>query len=159
MAYGSWITIAVVLIIVVALFFLIRAWLANPLITSYPDLNDENFVKLLRDYETWYAKSSRRCTNTLVVCRITPLVMGFVVAVVSAANKDAWPLQNYIDQSILVIILTGISSLAVAIVTQLGLGDLAKARENGRIASAHLVARTQLMFAKPTSPEKLKITE
>jgi hypothetical protein len=63
---------------------------------------------------------------------------------------EDWPLTA-IGQPVLTIILTGISSLAVAIVTQLGLGDLAKARENGRIGCGRLVARAQLMFAQSAS--------
>ena len=160
---SSVITIIVVVVVAIAAFLLIGYWLKQPPATRTMNLNDENFVTWLQQYEIWYTKSSRRCNSVLVVCRITPIVLGFVIAVVSALKPGDYFFANYISQPILVIILTGTSSLAVAIITQLGLGDLAKTRENGRIACARLAARAQLMFAQSASDavqdEKNKILE
>lgn len=93
------------------------------------DLTDENFVKWLQAYEVWYTKSSRTCHDWSLVFRVLPVLLGFMVAFVSAW-KNEHPLG--MEKNLLVMVLTGISTLCVSLLSQLRLSELAKARRRAR---------------------------
>ena len=146
-----WSIIAVVVAIVVIL-LLLAQWPKGPAIVGFGK-DDASFLEWLRAYEIWYTKSSDHTHNVLSLCRITPIVTGFAVALVSAiANDEIYILALPIPKNIAVIVLTGIATLCVSILGQLRIADLARVREIGRINSASLVARAQLFFSVDHSP-------
>jgi hypothetical protein len=152
-----WTIAAVAIIIVLALLAIAYQFKKAPIASFGPD--DASFLDWLRAYETWYTKASRGAHRVLSFCRITPIVIGFAVAVVAASQGETLPIyvSGYgftIEKNIVIIILTGIVTLCVSILGQLRVADLARARETGRINTAALVARAQLFFSVDHSPDE-----
>jgi hypothetical protein len=147
---GELVGLVFVVILGTALYFFISArTVLNEARQCVESMDDEGFLRWLQEYEGWYTLASKRLNDWLFVTRITPLFIGFIVALISAAQESQLPIKNY-----LVIGLTGISTLCVAVLTQLRLAELARAREIGRINLAQLVARTRLYFSMPRSPDE-----
>jgi hypothetical protein len=134
---------------IVSFFFISRRMLLKKTRQSVENMDDDGFFRWLQDYEEWYTLASKRLNDWLIITRITPLFIGFIVALISAVSEVDLPLKNY-----LVIGLTGISTLCVAVLTQLRLAELARAREIGRINCAQLVARARLYFTVERPPEE-----
>jgi hypothetical protein len=116
---------------------------------KYEDMEFEEVDDLLQwlaDYEAWYERSSGLLHEILIVCRVLPIGLGFLVAIVSALDDKLFQ-AFIIPKNIVVIILTGLSTICVAIITQLGLADLARTREAGRIAFSDMRAKVKLLIA------------
>lgn len=152
---GQWFLIAASVLAIIIIILVARR-LINRQPSKIPEISDnDGFVDWLCDYEHWYNKSARRYHLTVYVARPAPIVLGFMVAIVSAM-RDQWSFfDDFIPKNIIVITLTGLASLCVAILTQLGVIDLARYREIGRINCARLVARARLFFSIPHSPEEI----
>ena len=154
-------SIAVLVVVgVVGIFGLIflTSFLRRGPVVEHDDLSDgPGFIKWLHTYEIWYAKSAGRISWVLYVCRITPIFIGFVVAIVSALDTGEFP--PFLPQKVVVIILTGLSTFCVALITQFSLPELAKAREFGRIACAGLVARARLFFSIDRQPAEALVAK
>jgi hypothetical protein len=72
-------------------------------------------------------------------------IIGFFVAIISAVNFPEIKFGNFtLSNSLLVIVLTGVSTTCVSILGQLRIADLARAREVGRINCASLVAHARI---------------
>src|SRR5215469_1482003 len=98
------------------------------------EMDDVAFVEWLTLYERSYTKSSEWSRRALAFCQITPIIIGFIIAVVSALKDDSWTILNVpLQRNIVVIALTGVSTLCVAILTRMGVAQLARSRELGRI--------------------------
>lgn len=74
-----------------------------------------------------------------MACRIIPIFAGFTIAVLSTLREQG---RTSLDEyyNVTIILLSGLSTLSVAIMTQLGIAHLAKAREIGRIECAKLLS-------------------
>jgi hypothetical protein len=89
-----------------------------------------------------------------MACRIIPIFAGFTIAVLSALREQGQaPWDEYYNVTI--ILLSGLSTLSVAIMTQLGIADLAKAREIGRIECARLLSQAQIFFSSNHPEEQI----
>lgn len=153
-ANAGWATIIAVAFVSIAIFEVIRYLVSRgPQIPTPPKMDDIGFIKWLGSYRDWYTQASGFCHNSLMVCRITPIFMGFLVAVVSALPDGISFIG--IPKNIIVIILTGLSTLCVAVITQLGLVDLSRAREIGRIACARLLSNAQIFFSLEHTPQEI----
>jgi hypothetical protein len=147
--YSSWIALVVVVAFGLVTYVFFSRWLRLKRVVDGLHLKDNSeFIVWLELYQSWYSTSSNRCYIVLMVCRITPIFIGFVVAILEALGDDPFKNLSYLNKSILVIMFTGISTVCVAVLTQLRVADLATARENGRISCASLVARAQLFFSR-----------
>jgi hypothetical protein len=149
--YLPWLVVALVVVAAGAAYFRLSARLqASHHIQAEPDFDNEGFLNWLRDHEIWYQKASFRTHCIFDVARIAPVIIGFAIAVLSALPP---PLKAEPFNSLAVIILTGASTVCVSIISQLRVGDLARAREVGRINCAALVARARLFFSMKPSEE------
>ena len=126
----------------------------------------EGFITWLTTYESWYTRSSDRLHRILVCCRVLPLILGFVVAIISALPPgfQVFGLTSPIPRNVVVIALTGITTLCVGVLTQLGVAELARARETGRIGVANLVAQAKLALPRsegntPPRDEMIKLKD
>jgi hypothetical protein len=140
--------VVVLAIIIFAIVLVARRYTRSRII-ELPNLEDNQaFIRWLMEYEDWYTTSAKRHHRTLYWFRPAPIVIGFLVAIVSAMDNNLVLFKSYIPKNIIVISLTGLAALCVAVLTQLGVIDLSRTREIGRINCAALVARAQLFFSK-----------
>ena len=100
------------------------------------------FIEWLEGYERWYGRASKRAYGLVDYCKVTPLMLSFSVAVVSAMPDDQFENKN-----VLIIIITGFSALMVSLIDTLKLLELAAGREDGRITCAELVAKAKVAEA------------
>jgi hypothetical protein len=136
-------------------FVFARWWsTAMPEITLPGKMDEAGLIKWLGSYRDWYKKSAKRCERVTMACRIIPIIAGFTIAVLSALREQGrTPLDEYYNVTI--ILLSGLSTLSVAIMTQLGIADLAKAREIGRIECAKLLSRAQIFHSSDHPLDKV----
>ncbi len=146
-------TVAIAIALVIAI-VVIRRHISPAAATPVPDmLNDEAFVKWLEGYEHWYTKSSKRYHRTLYWFRPAPIVIGFFVAIVAAIDEKSAFFPDWMPKNIVIIILTGLASFCVAVLTQLGVIDLSRTREIGRINCAQLVVRAKHFLSVAQTPQ------
>jgi hypothetical protein len=119
------------------------------------EMDDVAFVEWLMLYERSYTRSSEWSHRALAFCQITPIVIGFIIAIVSALKDDSWTILNVsLQRNIVIIALTGVSTVCVAILTRMGVAQLARTRELGRINCAALVTRARLYFSINHTPQE-----
>lgn len=106
----------------------------------------DGFLRWVDEYEKWYTRSAWALNWTFFCCKTMPLVLGFLVAIISALPEGFEPFAG-IPRNILVIALTGLSTLCVAVLTQLGVAERARAREIGRIGVAKLAAESRVALS------------
>jgi hypothetical protein len=152
--------LAIALAVVTCVLVVVRYKTTRPPPTKIAKFDTPDaFISWLEEYERWYTSSSITLSRILIACRVVPLVLGFIVAIVSAL-PPGFGLFGYpspIPRNIVVIALTGISAVCVALLTQLGVGELATARELGRIGTASLVTRARIsLFSNASDDEKRK---
>jgi hypothetical protein len=135
---------------------LLSRWLhAKYEIEAAPEIDKNNgFVSWLQGYEHWFHKASFNNHLIFDICRVLPIFLGFCIAVISALPEEYWR-DSWASKNVLVVVLTGISTISMAVVTQLRIGDLARAREIGRINCAALVVQAQLFFSARHSVEEI----
>lgn len=106
----------------------------------------DGFLRWVGEYEKWYTRSAWALNWTFFCCKTMPLVLGFLVAIISAL-PERFELIAGIPRNIAVIALTGLSTLCVAVLTQLGVAERARAREIGRIGVAKLAAEARVALS------------
>lgn len=116
-------------------------------------MKDKLFVNWLRSYEAWYDVSAKNWNRVLIFCRVAPIIIGFMIAVVSAVDPNIVIIPG-LRNNLIVIILSGISTVCLTIITQFSVVDLAKAREIGRINCAKLVVEAMLSI-EPENKDEL----
>jgi hypothetical protein len=143
--------ISAVAIVCVLAFFLIRNQiLRRDTAEITKSVKGGDFIKWLTAYEVWYTISSRRLHDVLFLCRLTPIFIGFVVAIMATVEEASWPLKSYF-----IIGFTGLSTLCTAVLTQLRISEIAAVREAGRIGFARLVLRARLSFPEEAEAESV----
>jgi hypothetical protein len=155
-ALAAGLAIALIVVICVLLIFRYKTTRSPPTKITRFDTPD-TFISWLEEYENWYTRSSTSLSRILIACRVVPLVLGFIVAIIPALPPGfgIFGYPSPIPRNIVVIALTGISAVCVALLTQLGVGELASARERGRIGTASLVTRAKIsLFSSASDKEK-----
>jgi hypothetical protein len=148
--------VAAICAVGVFLFVFTRKWIAaRPQITPPCEMDKAGLIRWLGSYRDWYTTSAWLCDRISTLCRIVPIISGFAIALLSALREQEPPPWNeYVNYNVMIIALSGLSTLSVAIITQLGIAELAKAREIGRIECARLLSLAQILLSKHDSSEE-----
>ena len=86
-ANAQWATLVAVVLVGIVSFGLIRNLVSRgPQIPTPQKMDDAGFIKWLASYRDWYTHAAGMCNKWLVFCRITPILVGFMVAIVSALD-------------------------------------------------------------------------
>ena len=122
--YATWIASAIAVFLGIGAFVYLSRWLRvqhEP--GQVPPVDQEGFVKWLQGYERWYHKASFNNHLIFNICRVVPITLGFGIAVISSLPNSVWDTE-YVIKNVLVVVLTGISTVTGAVVSQLRIGCL-----------------------------------